>query len=59
MHCFLVSSKFSRQAKKVFPKEKLGAVTLSGTMARGEDHEKCDYLHIFRYITDVLEIETI
>lgn len=40
-------------------KQKLGALQLSGTLIRGEDHKKCDFMHIFRYITDVLEIETI
>lgn len=43
----------------MFLKEKLRAVKLSGTLAREEDHKKCDYMHNFRHIPDALEIETI
>lgn len=39
--------------------EKLRAAYLSDTLAGGKACERCNYMHTFRYITDVLEIETV
>lgn len=43
----------------VFLNEKLRAAKLSDTLARGKAGERCDYMHTFRYITNVLEIAAV